>query len=71
MLLVHFVLIMGVAVNAAEFVIVRRIGVAVRTRVPFSSMTSGVDREIQLVMVEIRLPIVGSMAHDAIRRKSC
>lgn len=53
MLVVHLgLVVMRMAIDAAEQLVVARVGMAVGTKRPGTGMMSGIDREILAVMVE-------------------
>jgi hypothetical protein len=52
MLVVHFSLIVFMAIDAAEYSVIGRIRMAVGAGVPGSLMFTGVDRKVQAVMIK-------------------
>lgn len=52
--IVHVGLIVLMAINAAEYSIVRRVGMAVGTQIPYPGMFPGIDGEILPVVIKGR-----------------
>lgn len=66
----HVGAIVFVANDAAEDGIIVRIGVTIAAAIPFVAMASGVDGEIQPIVIKLRIPIERGMARRAFQRKS-
>ena len=70
MLVGHVSAVMLMADDTAEDGKIVGIGVAVAALIPLVGVPAGVDREIETVMVELRIPVIRGVALSALVRKS-
>lgn len=66
----HIAAIVLVTNNAAEHGIIIGVRMTIAAAIPFIAMSSGINGEIQSVMIELCVPVERRMAHCTVLRKS-
>ena len=71
MFFIHILFVMLMTGDTGEHSIVCGIRMAFTAGIPFTTMFTGINREVLTVMIEIGIPVVGSMTDFASRREHC